>query len=123
MNKWGIIAQTIGMSVFFGAIASAIVAETLTAVEETDLVTKPPVQMMDWGDTIRVSLSYLPPEISLYKIKHGSTEIIDCDDHRGYKIPFWQNILVRKDQLPVTLCVIAYDQSDNSSLPWEFAVR
>ncbi|WP_163832927.1 hypothetical protein [Spartinivicinus ruber] len=123
MNKQDILTQLIGIVVFSQIIVSNSFAEPLSSTQTPVLAAIPPVQLMDWGDTIRISLTHLPPKVSLFKVKHGATEITDCNDQAGYKIPFWSNILLNKEQLPMTLCVVAYDLADNSSVPWVFALK
>ncbi|MCX4028671.1 hypothetical protein H0A36_23985 [Endozoicomonas sp. SM1973] len=123
MKKWGIVTKLIGVTIFFPVIESYCIADSIVGTVKPIAAEVKLVQLTDWGDTIRVSLNYLPPKVSLLKVKHGAADLIDCNDHAGYKIPFWPNILLSKDQLPVTLCVVAYDQADNSSMPWEFALK
>ena len=91
----------------------------IAQIDTTPPLLEPQVLVRDMGDARQVDLVFEPPELSDYIFKFGPPETADCADEAGYeqfrRIP----PIVENDDLPVKLCVIAFDNAGNPTEPHE----
>lgn len=92
-------------------------------LDSTPPTVRPPLHIESGEDSVFAQLGYLPPEISLFKVKQGQPDKTDCNNMEGYRIPFWTNFFFKREELPQVLCVIAADQAGNESAPWKFDIK
>ena len=86
-------------------------------IDKTPPTMEPIIQVNDWEDEYVVSLGFVPPELSNYVIKAGPPEETDENDPADYMLYRRVPISVYKDELPIKICVIGYDNAGNATPP------
>lgn len=86
-------------------------------IDKTPPTMEPIIQVNEWEDEYVVSLGFVPPELSSYVFKVGVPEETDENDPQGYMIYRRVPFSIFKDELPMKICVIGYDNAGNATEP------
>jgi hypothetical protein len=91
-------------------------------VDMTPPLVEPRVVIRDTGTVWRAAVSYLPPELSLYRYKSGRPADTSCEDLEGYRTLLIGWVNLAKADAPHRLCLIGYDDADNPTPPRDILV-
>lgn len=89
----------------------------IAEIDVTPPLIDPQLDIRESPEYFDVSLIFLPPELSDYQYKFGPAESTDCKTDTDYiryrRLP----ITIERDDTPIRLCVIGYDNANNPTQP------
>ncbi|GAA3287572.1 trypsin-like peptidase domain-containing protein [Streptomyces lavendulae] len=92
-------------------------AYAFARVDNASPTVAPKLDIAEFEDEYRVRPEFLLWEITYYEIKYGPRATTDCDNGDGY-VPYRRvPISLPKSGAPWTVCLIGYDNADNTTSP------
>ena len=91
----------------------------IAEIDTTPPMLEPQLVVRESADYFDISLIFQPPELSDYWYKFGPVETTDCNDEADYIRYFRVAISIEREEAPIKLCVIGFDNANNPTEPLE----